>query len=79
MLDTGADTVYMAKELANEVGLSYTKEIGFVKGVNARSLSVEALLELPSSKSASGEVRPTLSLPLSITRNFIWPSIFSIW
>ena len=26
MLDTKVDTVYMAKELADEVGLSYTKE-----------------------------------------------------
>jgi len=29
MLDTRVDTVYMAKELAEEVGLSYTKEKGF--------------------------------------------------
>ena len=37
MLETRTDTVYMAKELADEVGLSYTKEKGIVKGVNARS------------------------------------------
>ena len=43
MLDTVADTVYMAKELAKEVGLSYTKEKGFVKGVNARSLPIEGV------------------------------------
>ena len=38
-----ADTVYMAKELAEEVGLSYTKEKGFVKGVNARNLPIEGI------------------------------------
>jgi len=43
MLDTGADTVYMAKELAEEVGLSYTKEKGFVKGINTRSLPIEGV------------------------------------
>ena len=43
MLDTRAYTVYMAKELADEVGLSYTKEKGFVKGVNARSLPIECV------------------------------------
>ena len=41
MLDTGADTVYIAKELANEIGLSDTKERAFVKGVNARSLPID--------------------------------------
>ena len=43
MLDTKADTAYMAKELANKVGLSYTKEKGFIKGVNARSLPIEGI------------------------------------
>jgi len=43
MLDTGADTVYMAKKLVNEVGSSYIKEKGFVKGVNARSLPIEGV------------------------------------
>ena len=43
MLDTGADTVYMAKELAEEVGQSYTKEKGFVKGINTRSLPIEGV------------------------------------
>jgi len=43
MLDTGADTVYMAKELAEEVGLSYTKKKGYVKGVNARSLPIKGV------------------------------------
>lgn len=28
LVDTGADTVYMAKELADEIGLPYTKEKG---------------------------------------------------
>jgi len=43
MLDTGANTVYMTKELVNKLGLSYTKEKGFVKGVNARSLPIQGI------------------------------------
>ena len=43
MLDKGADTVYMAKELADKVGLFYTKEKGFVKGANVRSLPIEGV------------------------------------
>jgi len=43
MLDTGADTVYMAKELPDEVGLSYTKEKDFVKGLNARNLPIKGV------------------------------------
>jgi len=35
----------MAKELANEVGLSYTKEKGFAKGVNVRSLPIEGVTQ----------------------------------
>jgi len=44
MLDTGAKTVYMAKELANEVGLPYTKEKGYMKEVNVRASLSRALL-----------------------------------
>jgi len=44
MLDTRADIVCMAKELTEEVGLSYTKEKGFVNGVNARSLPIEGVV-----------------------------------
>jgi len=33
MLDTGADTVYMAKELVKEVGLSYTKRKALSRGL----------------------------------------------
>ena len=43
MLDIKANAVYMAKELAEEVGLSYTKEKGFVKGVNTRNLPIEGI------------------------------------
>ena len=43
MSDVGADMVYMVKELADEVGLSYTKDKSFVKVVNARSLSFEGV------------------------------------
>jgi len=35
MLDTRADMIYTAKELADQVGLSYTNEKGYMKGVNA--------------------------------------------
>jgi len=79
MLDTGIDIVYMAKELADELGLSYTKEKGFVKGLNATSLLLRVLLEVPSSKSTSAKVRPTLPLPLWMTRSSIWASTFSTW
>jgi len=40
MMDTGADKVYMAKELADEISLPYKKKKGYVKGVNARSLPI---------------------------------------
>jgi len=42
-VDTGADTVYMAKELADEIHLSYKKERGYVKGVNAKSLPIHGV------------------------------------
>jgi len=45
VLDMGADMVYMDKELVDEVGLSYTKEKGFVKEVNARSLPIEGVAQ----------------------------------
>jgi len=38
MPDTRVDTVYMAKEFANKVGLSYSKEKDYLKEVYARSL-----------------------------------------
>ena len=34
----------MAKELVDEMGLSYTKEKDFVKGVNVRSLPIEGIV-----------------------------------
>jgi len=43
MLDIGANTVYMATKLADEVGLSYTKEKGFVKGINTRRQNIKFL------------------------------------
>ena len=36
LVDTGADTTYMAKEIADDIGLEYEKTEGYVKGVNAR-------------------------------------------
>jgi len=44
MLDTGADMIYMAKELANEVSLCYNKEKGCMKGVNAKASQSRMLL-----------------------------------
>ena len=43
ILNTGVDTVYMPKEHADEVALSYTKEKGFVKRVNGKSLPIEGV------------------------------------
>jgi len=43
LLDTGADTIYMGKEFANEFGLLYTKEGGYVKGFNAKSLPIHGV------------------------------------
>ena len=40
MVDTGANTVYIAKELANEIRLPYKKQKGYVKGVIAKSLPI---------------------------------------
>jgi len=45
LLDTRADAVYVAKQLADEVGLSYTKEEGYVKGVNARSVPIHGVTQ----------------------------------
>jgi len=42
-VDTGADTVYMAKELTDEIHLPYKKERGYVKGVNAKSLPIHGI------------------------------------
>ena len=57
MLDTEANTVYMPKELADEISLSCTKERGSIKGVNTRVSRSMVLLVEPKSKSASGKVR----------------------
>eukprot|EP00257_Ricinus_communis_P019332 XP_015578290.1 uncharacterized protein LOC107261709 [Ricinus communis] len=40
MVDTGADMVYMAKEVADSIKLPYKKEKGFIKGVNAKRLPI---------------------------------------
>jgi len=40
---TEADTVYMAKELADEIHLPYKKERGYVKGVNEKSLPIHGV------------------------------------
>jgi len=75
MLDTGAYTVHMAKGLAEEVGLSYSKERGFFMGVNARSLPIEGIAWGALIQSISGKVRLTSPLPLWMTRNYIWALI----
>ena len=41
LLDTRADTIYMAMELVKEVSLSYTKVGGYVKGVKVKSLPIK--------------------------------------
>lgn len=38
--DTGADTMYMTKKLADEISIPYKKEKGYVKGINAKSLPI---------------------------------------
>jgi len=43
IVDTGANTVYMARELADEIHLQYKKEKGYVKGVNAKSLPIHGV------------------------------------
>ena len=43
-VDTGADKVYMAKEIADEISLPYKKEKGYVKGVNAKSLPIHGVV-----------------------------------
>jgi len=42
-VDTGADIVYMAKELVDKIHLPYKKERGNVKGVNAKSLPIHGV------------------------------------
>jgi len=42
-VDTGVDTIYMAKELADEIHLPYKRERGYVKGVNAKSLPIHGV------------------------------------
>ena len=56
MLDTGTDTVYMAKELVDEIGLFYNKERCFVKRINARSLPSTVLPVVSKFKSVNGKV-----------------------
>lgn len=43
LVDTGADTMYMAKELADEMGLVYMMEKGYFMGVNANSLPIDGV------------------------------------
>jgi len=43
MLDTGADTSYMAKELINKMDLSYTNEKAYVNRVIARSFPIKGI------------------------------------
>ena len=69
MLDIGADTVYMAKELADEVGRSYTKEKGFVKGVNARSLPIEGVTRGALIQIGQWRGKADITVALWMTRN----------
>ena len=76
MLDTGADTVYMAKELTEEVGLSYTKEKGFVKGVNARSLPIEGVAWGALIQIGQWKGKADITVAPSYDKKFIWALIF---
>ena len=42
-MDTRADTVYMAKELADEICLPYKKKRGYVKGFRAKNLPIHGI------------------------------------
>ena len=63
-VDTGADIVYMAKELADEIHLSYKKERGYVKGVNAKSLPIHGIAQGTYIQIGPWKVRLTSLLPL---------------
>jgi len=39
----GADTLYIAKELTDDISLPYKKEKGYVKGVNSKSLLIHGV------------------------------------
>jgi len=78
MLDTRADTVYMVKELAGEVGLSYTKEKGYVMGVNARSLPIEGVARGALIQIGQWKAKADVTIaPLDDKKFFIWASPFS--
>jgi len=39
-MDIGAGTMYMAKELINEISLRYKEKKSYMKGFNAKSLVI---------------------------------------
>jgi len=43
MMNTGVESMYIAKELADEIHLPYKKEKGYVKGVNVKSLPIHGV------------------------------------
>jgi len=69
----------MTKEFANEVGLSYTKEKGFVKGVNTRSLPIEDVAWGAFIQIGQWQGKVDITLPLWMTRSSIWASTLSTW
>jgi len=67
----------LGKELAFEVGLPYTKERGFVKGINAISLPIEGIAwgVIIQIGQWYGKANITVA-PLDDKK---WASIFSTW
>ena len=53
-VDMGADKVYMAKELADEISQPYKREKGCVMGVNAKSLPIHGVAPGMNIKSDHG-------------------------
>jgi len=71
MLGTGVDMVYMAKELVENWACPTPRRSALSRGPMQEASPLRALLGVPSSKSASGEARPMLPLPLWMIRNSI--------
>ena len=59
MVDTGANTVSMEKELAAAICLPYKKEKGHVKGVNTKSLLIHGAARDANRQIGHGKVRST--------------------
>ncbi|KAF2322832.1 hypothetical protein GH714_031229 [Hevea brasiliensis] len=74
LVDTGADTIYMSTQLADEIRLPYEKVQGSVKGVTAESMPISGVARNVSLQIGQWEARLISPLPHS-TRRCIWGSI----